>query len=378
MGAVPSVFYVFLLIFFLSWNAAGSVIEQDLFGDFKLETGTLPFCWQEVSTYHEENEVTKFSSASFGEGEMYSDERSSVCEKPFDYSTDYDYERKNYVDVVRQPATAEQFGSLPSSIDYIAITQQPVECRVIKYEYSKPLYGYGITALPSAEPNSDSFPLLEPVPSDSFEIPYSHDTGGSTVLEYEYSNVKFSVATPREDVFHNGIRLTPKKRYLFVENNSGQCVYSASPLKRIPIQDTYHLVRSPLLKPPPSYCKSKLQITGTPGMLKASEMLFDGRPSSCLKGKLSLIQEHNAIIPGFNKSIQDSVAYYSLPHIPFSCNDSTIYLGATQLLKDISIGNVVSLKAGKYFGMYDEPMPYYNFTHLLSKVSVCLYATAFN
>lgn len=358
---------------FLSFTVAAAILERDLFGVFTLEKATLPFCWLNAITFEGEG-FTKFSSIYFERDSTGADHGYARCSKPFDYSV---YQQSSNdspsVDVVIENAKSDHFTFNFSDFDSVAVTKTALECSVFKYMYSRPFF----------TDSSNTYPTTEPDSMVSFEPDFSRKHGinsfmsdDSSTMEYKYNNIKIAVAQPKHSLVVKGVQMTQLKRYLFIENNTGYCVYSAPRLIRLPIQGSYNLIRSPLLKPPPKYCKSKLEISGTIGNLDASAMLFDGQTDSCLKGKVPMIKEMELPLPAVSTIIQDSVKYYGWPITPLRCDNSTIQVGVAQLSREVSIANIISLKAGKYFAMVNEPMPFFNFTELLSKVTVCLYKSA--
>ncbi len=318
----------FVLLVFVPNSLAEQVITRDLVGDFNLEAGSTALCSPSVFPYYLTHGA-KGDSQSIGiDFGFFNNGTNTFC-SPSDGLI-----------LVRRPASTEVFGAAASSIGSVITSSKPYLCRSRRYPR--------VTT-----PFNGTFPQPEFLGNTSFTL-----TG----------------AIPMKPVTVKGVKLTPQKRYFIATSNKGYCIYSASTLKRIDVRGKYNLVRSPLLKTPPSYCKSSLEIRGVAGEVNSTEMLFDGRPDACLKGTLSFIQEVNITFPAVSKLVQRGIPYYGYSNSPLFCGKNLIYAGAAEISVDASLANVASVRGARYFGMIDTG-PRDNYTGILDNLRVCLYTT---
>ncbi len=345
---------VSLLVLVHSVVVTCSIIDRDFFGSFTLERGSLPFCLKELTTFASFRNYSSLHSVLFTDGrELLHSRKSASCTS----SSGYGPPRFGASKLVRAPASKQFFGDAASALGDVYSQDEGYKCTI---ENLPP----EITMEPSPEITMEPSPGITMEPSPEPSVPENH------------SDVKFTAALPTRPTVVKGLRLSPEKRYIFVENPFGYCIYSAQSLKRLQVQATYSLVRSPLLKSPPSYCKSSLTVTGKPGVLDASQMLFDGRPDACLKGKLTLVEPQNITFPVVTKLVQQSIPYYGYSETPLRCGNRTVYVGAAEISRDARLGNVFTVKGAKYFGMVELPRNFYFTAEMLSQIRVCLYTTA--
>lgn len=301
---------------------AQEIITRDLVGEFVLESGTLPICASRFySHYPFDLESNENLNVNFG---FYINNTQVSCSS------------KRGAGLMRVPASFEMFGASSSSIGTVLTTSKPHDCTLRSF-------------------------------------PRSNGThSGSEVT----GNISISVTgvIPRKQITVKGISLSPKKRYFIATASNGYCIYSAPTLKRIDIRGSYNLVRSPLLKKPPSYCKSSLEIRGIPGEVNASQLLFNGRPDPCLKGTSSFVQVINITFPIVTKMVQNAIPYYALSHSSISCGKNEILAGAAAISADASLANLVTIKGARYFGMVDLG-PRESNTSTLENMRVCLYTS---
>ena len=335
-----------------------SIIERDFFGRFTLEQGSLPFCLKHLTTYADYQNFSSLSSIYLDDSRDYRLSRKSAsCSLP----SVSGLPRYRSSKLIRAPASKQVFGDAAYALGDVYSLDERYEC------FDPTTRSFSVSNSSTAETT------MEPSPEPFFS---SVSSSTEPSVPEKSTDVKFTAALPTRPTYVKGLRLSPEKRYIFVESASAHCIYSAQALKRLQVQATYSLVRSPLLKTPPSYCKSSLTITGKPGVVDASQLLFDGRPDTCLKGKLTLVEPPNIKIPVVTNLVQQSIPYYGYSETPLHCGNRTVYAGAAEISRDGRLGNVFTVKGAKYFGMVELPRNVYDTAELLSKIGICLYTTA--
>lgn len=339
-----------------------SIIDRDFFGQFTLEQGSLPFCLKHLNTYASYPGYSQVSRISFSDRNRLRLRRESAGCRPLRAGNQLNSSTSTTTSLIRGRAPNKLFGPAASSLGDVFSVNTDYECATQSSRKDRS----SLIQEPASELD------FEPTPDPEFGLHSNAPVSGIS------SGVKVTVAQPTAAVTVKGIRLTLNKRYIFFENDAGSCIYSAQSLKRLQVQATYSLVRSPFLKRPPSYCKSTLTITGNPGVVDASQLLFDGRPSSCLKGKVTLIEPPNVEFPMVTKLVQNAIPYYGFSELPLRCGKQFTYVAAAEISKDGALGNIFTIKGAKYFGLVNMPSGSVDMPSYLNEIGLCLYSTAVN